>query len=189
MAKRPRRQNRGDRLLDQSGSSVLTKVDFAVAPFDRAMRDADRRWGVDRLPELVSPATSAKWGETVSNLNDAIRAEDAEAVVQWVGVCLRGLPHLEAEAERAGHDKLPPAVFEWNEGGQHFLVTPDANMWPILERTFPGVPVFSMREVAMALKQYGETVVRVKEHFPGAQVTAVNPPVDFEKELGDAIAF
>jgi len=188
-AKRPRRQHRGDRLISSVDSPALTAVDHAIAPFDRAMREAEARWGIDRLPELVSPETAAKWGKAIGELNAAIRDDDAEAVAQWVGVCLRGLPHLEAEAEAAGHDQVPPAAYEWREDGQHFVVCRDIADWPRIERLWPGVPIYSMREIAMALKSYGDTVIRVKEQFPGSEVKAVRQPTPLERELNDEIVF
>ena len=43
--------------------------DYALAPFDRRFREMDKKWGCDKLPELVSAETAAKWGSTMEKLN------------------------------------------------------------------------------------------------------------------------
>ena len=183
---RPRRQRKGDRLLAPGATTAEVAVDHAVAPFDRAARQADQTWGVDRLPELVSPDTASKYGFSVGKLNDAIRSEDAELTAQWSAVCIRGMAAMDAEARAAGHTPMPSGFWMYEQDGNQIVIAREMRDWPLIEKMHPGVPIFSMREVFNALEAYGQTVVAVKEHFPGAEVKSIKP---IDKEPQDAIPF
>lgn len=64
MAKRPakpKRQKKSDRLMYAGIRKEEMMCDMAIAPMDRLAEQMDTIWGVDRLPELVSPATAAKY--------------------------------------------------------------------------------------------------------------------------------
>ncbi len=93
MAQRPTRQKKDDRILHRGATANEIRADLSLAPFDKAVREMDKRWGVDRLPELVSVESAAKWGKAVAGLNGAIDAQDPDKVKFWVEVCLRGLTH------------------------------------------------------------------------------------------------
>ena len=73
--------------------------DKAAAPFDEAIRQMDAKWGIGRLVANVSPETAAKWGSALAKLNAAIAARDVDETVARVGVLLRGLTAMDAEAE------------------------------------------------------------------------------------------
>ena len=76
--KRPRRQKKGDRLLDRAASLNEIQCDKAVAVMDRLAIQMDRRWGVDRLPELVSIETAQKYGSALAKLNAALEGNDQQ---------------------------------------------------------------------------------------------------------------
>lgn len=186
-APRPRRQRLGDRLTATVDDVRLTAVDFAIAPFDRAMTQAEQRWGIDRLPELVSAETAAKWGKAIAELNQAILDNNADRVTQWVGVCLRGLPHLEAEAVASGAESVPPRALEWREDDRHFVVIEDARDWLVVQRLFPGATVYTLRDIAVMTAKREDILGPIKAHFPGAQIKAITPPP--ADELQDEILF
>lgn len=185
MTARPRRQKLGDRLISFDASAAEIACDHAIAPFDRAATMADRTWGIDRLPELVSPATAAKYGSAFAKLNAAIKANDPDECAARAAVCIRGMAAMDAEARAAGHTPMPSGFWMHEQDGNQIIVAQDMRDWPLIEKLHPGVAIFSMREVFNALEAYGQTVVAVKQHFPAAQVTKITPikQEDFEDEI------
>jgi hypothetical protein len=175
---RPRRRGHAaDRLLNPTLSAADIACDYALAPFDRAARDADNRWGIDRLPELVSTETAAKWGKTLASLNDAIETSDPESVRAWAEVGIRGLAVMDAEAEKRGAIPADPAIWEYEYNGLKFGIFADGAKWQAAKRKRPDLVLYSMQEVAAALVARMEelpAVAAALAAFPEAQITAVN---------------
>jgi len=183
--KRPRRQRKGDRLLAPGATKNQIMVDHAVAPFDRAATECERKWGYDRLPELVSPATAARFGAAIAFLNDAINKSDPQQAATAAQNCIKGLGALEAEAVAAGHIK-PQAITHGDVDGWAFRIVADAGD----PAPKDGIPTFTLREVGLALKaQLSAPIIEeVKKHFPRAEVTKTKPAVNW-KDGGDQIPF
>ena len=160
---------------------------MALGPFDRTARDMDRKWGQDRLPELVSAATASRWGQAMADLNAAIESGDVDLVVQKVNACLRGFAALDAEATAAGHLPIPPEAWEITVDGQRCAILADADQWPVYAALRPGVRTYTLREVENALAAYGQSVAAVKDQWPGAEVKAVRSPL--AQALDDEIPF
>ena len=147
----------------------------------------DLRWGVDVLPELVSPESAAKWGKAMAGLNSAIQDEDADKVKFWVEVCLRGLKAMDEEAFKAGHPLSDPQIWEYEFEGQIYGIIEDGRNWPAAYSSRPNLVIFTMREVAIALHAHRNGLVEaVKMNFPGAQITAI---ADRGKNLEDDFDF
>lgn len=180
---------RRDPLVHPGATSEEMQIGSALAPFDRAVRETEVKWGIDRLPELVSPESAAKWGSAVGKLNAAINSCDVQEVTARVGVCLRGLAALDAEARAAGHQPITPDAWEVVVDGVTCAILRDDAAWPAFAELRPGVRVYSLREVANALAAYGQTVAAVKDAFPGARVTAVRERTALEQELNDEVPF
>lgn len=176
-----------DRLMTPDAKPEEIACDHACAPFDRAMRDAERKWGIDRLPGLVSPETAAKFGSAMGKLNDAINSGDAAATAARVGVCIRGLAAMDAEAVAAGHQPTPPEAWDVEVAGRVCAIIRDDRLWPVLAAARPGLTIYTLREVALALAEYGQGVVKVKEAFSGAEVTAIRERTKLEEDLADEI--
>lgn len=174
-ARRPRRQKLGDRLTSPDARADEIACDHAIAPFDRAARQAEATWGVDKLPELVSPETAAKYGSALAKLNAALEANNPEEVAARAAVCIRGLTAMDAEARAAGHQPMPEDFWLHEQNGDQIIIARNMRDWPLIEKLHPGIPIFSLREVANALEAYGQTVVAVKQHFPGAEVKSMQP--------------
>jgi hypothetical protein len=185
MANRPTRQKKDDRLLHKGATANQIKSDLSLAPFDRAVREMDKRWGVDRLPELVSVESAAKWGKAVAGLNDAIDAQDPDKVKFWVEVCLRGLTAMDAEAVALGRPVSDPMIWEYEYEGTTFGIIEDGREWPAAYAKRPGIAIHTMREVAIALHAHRNGLVdAIKLSFPGAEVKAVRrPKADLEDDI------
>jgi len=191
MTSHPRRQRKGDRFMAPGATANEIRCDYAVAPFDRASRDMEARWGIDRLPELVSPETAAKFGSAMAKLNAAIDSNDAEEVAARAGVAMRGLHAMDAEAKQRGHQPLPPDAWPFlaRDGAACVLIR-DARESALAEAAYPGATIYTLREVVNALAEYDCAVVReVKQHFPGAEVVASRPLTKTEIDLDDDIPF
>ncbi len=185
MAQRPTRQKKDDRILHRGATANEIRADLSLAPFDKAVREMDKRWGVDRLPELVSVESAAKWGKAVAGLNGAIDAQDPDKVKFWVEVCLRGLTAMDAEAVSLGRPVSDPMIWEHEYEGTVYGIIEDGREWPAAYAKRPGIAIHTMREVAVALHAHRNGLVdAVKLAFPGAEVKAVRrPKADLEDDF------
>lgn len=200
MAPKQRRQRKHDRITAPGATSAEIKIDFALGPFDAASRKMDEKWGVERLPDLVSTGTAKIWGDTMANLNGAIEAqytakdqEQARAdVIACVDSALRGFEFMDAEATRDGAKPADKSIFETELDGTRIGIMKDGAAWPAIKAERPDLVLYTMREVALALQASGGRVVNeVKAHFPKAEITKIEnkqPPCDVASG-GDAINF
>ena len=185
MAKRPTHQKKYDTLLHGKATQAQVRCDMVLAPFDAAVRAAEKKWGVDRLPELVSVESAEKWGKAMAGLNGAIDAQDPDKVKFWVEVCLRGLAAMDAEAVSLGRPVSDPMIWEYEYEGTTFGIIEDGREWPAAYAKRPGISIHTMREVAVALHEHRNGLVNaIKLSFPGAEVAAVRrPKADLEDDI------
>lgn len=187
MAQRPKpmRQRKEDRVLHQGATAAQIKCDMCLGPFDQAVREMDRKWGVDRLPEIVAPESAAKWGKAMAGLNDAINSEDSDKVKFWVEVCLRGLKAMDDEAIKSGQPISDPMIWEYKHEGQTYGIIEDGRHWPAAYAKRPGLVIFTMREAAIALHAHRNGLVEaVKLAFPGAEISGIkNKGQDMEDDI------
>jgi hypothetical protein len=193
MAKRPRRQNKGDRLTNPGASAVQVQIDYGLAPFDRIARQMEDKWGIDRLPELVSVETADKYGRTIGRLNAAIEADDPDEVKRIAASAIRGLHAMDAEATAAGHT-TEAAFWEIEHDGFRFVILEDERQWPEFQRQNKERVYFTKADVALALKAYSENpmLAAIKGAFPEAEIKSIDPigthtPPGFWKNGGDKI--
>ena len=185
--KGPMRKKKHDTVLHPAASRESIACDIALAAFDRASREVDKIWGVDRLVELVSPDVAARWATAMADLNDAIVANQPDMVRARVDICLRGFKRMHELAEAAGHAKADPMIWEYEYEGQTFGIIEDGRQWPAAYAKRPGIAIHSMREVAVALHEHRNGLVNdVKLAFPGAEVRAVRRP---KEDLEDDLTF
>lgn len=189
-APRPRREKKSDRLLSPGATSSEIAVDYAIAPFDRAALDMERLWGVDRLPELVTPALAAKYGAAMAFLNDCINRGDATEAAAAAANCIKGLAAMDAEARSLGHKPAPADVWLYEHEGHRFGIIRETGDWTTLQDSHPGLTLYSLREVALAMASYKSALPKIeaiKAAFPGAEITAVRSKL--AEELEDLIPF
>ena len=155
--KRPYRQRKGDRLVNPGANKEDIACDHALAPFDRLSREMEFKWGIDKLPELVSPATAEKFGITIGNLNAALEANIPADVVACAESGIRGLQYMDAEATAAGHKPHDADWWEYElpgeDGGEPFriAVLRDGLDWQEVKANRPDLVPYSLREVAVEL--------------------------------------
>lgn len=189
-AKRPRRERKGDRLLNPDATRVEIQCDYGVAPLDRVALEYDRKWGIDRLPEIVSTDMADKYGFSIGKLNEAIQANDPEQTKAWAAVCIRGLHAMDAEATKLGRKPASGAYTEYNLDGWKIGILHDDAEWRTAEADRPDLKFFTLREAAIALKTKIDTppIAAVKAAFPGARVVE-HRPTPMGKLIGDEIPF
>ncbi len=189
MTARPKRQYRPDQKVQPFTTEQDLRIGYAAAPFNRAAQQADMKWGVDRLSELVSPTMADKYGFSLAKLHTAISAGIPEDVAAWAAVCMRGIAAMDAEATAAGHKPTPPDAWQCVVDGQPGVIIRDSHAWPLAQEAHPGLRIWTIEEVQNALAAYGPMVADVKRTFPGAVVTAIRKPTPLEVELDDFIEF
>lgn len=189
-AKRPRRQKKADRLLWTEQNKADIQCDYAIGPMDRVAVEMDRKWGIDRLPELVSPETATKFGTAMAQMNAALDAKDPELATHKAGVVMRGLRAMDAEAERLGHKPATGDFWEYEVSGFRFAVLKDGVEWMAAKERRPDLNFYTLREIGLALKAYAEIVPleAAKQHFPDAEITKL-PPISTSDDLNDPIPF
>ena len=183
------RPNRPDRLLTPGASSVEIRCDHAAAPLDRLAIEMERVWGIDQLPGLVSPTTAEKYGRAIAHLNAMINEGRPEEVAAAAANCVKGLTAMDAEARSLGHQPITPEVFEYEHEGHHFGVVRDVVVAAIAEDQIPGITIYTMREVAVALHAARHAVAAVKDAFPGARLAAIRPQSPIGQDIDDEIPF
>lgn len=175
---RPRRKT--NRLIDQSATPVERQTGYAIAPFDKAVWDMGKRWGIDRLPELVSTETAARYGKLMADFNQAIDDANPEEASRLAAIGIRALAKMDAEAEARGHE--PCNLWEYDLDGFHFAIIEDNRRWQEVKAQRPDLVIFTMREAALALQMFHDTaggmVGQAKAAFPGAEAVKVTPRKD-----------
>lgn len=173
---RPRRQFKSDRLIHGSLGPDEVRCDYAVAPLDRLAEQMDRKWGIDRLPELVSVETAERYGSAMAKLNAAIEAQDVEETKLRAQVCMRGLAAMDREAEAVGAVPASPDVLEVEIDGFHFGIMPDGRNWKAAQEARPDLQLFTLREIAVSLKAMRidhPLIAETKAQFPGAEIVRI----------------
>jgi hypothetical protein len=186
--KAPVRQKKSDRLTHPKVSEAEQIIDYTIAPLQRAIQQADERWGIDMLPELVSPESAAKWGLCMARLNEAIDKHDVDGATQWVGASLRGLGHMEAEAASRGALRASADVLEVELNGKVYGIMKDGRSWQEISKQRPGLELKTLREVAVALEWWAKHGLgcmesEVKKHFPGAEIVESRPGDSLNDEI------
>ena len=193
---RQRRPKTSDRLLYPDANAADIQCSYGVAPFDRVATEMELKWGIDRLPALVSPAMAAKYGAAMAHLNDCIGKQLPAECTAAAENCIKGLRAMDAEATANGAQQATGEVIEYElelPSGEPFKfgIMADDREWQTAKARRPELVLFSMREAALALHAYMTKPLQdeLAAHFPEAKVTAIKPnrpPVDY-KNGGDSL--
>ena len=186
---RPRRERKADRLLSPDATRAQIECDYAIAPMDRLALEMDRKWGIDRLPELVTPEMATRYGQAMAHMNECIRLGDPAKCVAAANNCIRGLHAMDAEATKLGRKPASGAYAEYDLDCWKIGILHDDAEWRTAEAARPDLQFFSLREAAIALKTKIDTppIAAVKAAFPGARVVEHRTPLN--TLLNDSIPF
>ena len=173
----PKNRNRKpDRFTAPSyiGDGVAESIYHALRPLDALAIEMDEKWGADRLVALVSAETASKFGAAKAKLDQAIDGNDAIEVAKRAAVMMRGWRALDAEAVSAGRKVLEVSAWVWRDDDDkpHAFVKDHAEAISYA-KSHPGVPVWSMSEVARLAAQFNSTMAaagKAKALFPASTV-------------------
>lgn len=193
--KRPPRPKKHDRLTNPDVTAAESACYHAVAPFDRVAREMEKKWGIDRLPELVSASMSQRYGAALAHMNECINERDPAKTAAAAQNCIRGLQAMDAEATAAGHQPATGAFWEYELDGWKFAVLHDEREWQTAKDARPELTFFTMREAALAMRSWCQAlpIEKIKHHLPAATVSKLPPgeklPASFWATGGDIIPF
>lgn len=183
-----------DRLLAPGATPGEIAADYATQPFDLVAREMEQRWGIGRLVALQTPEVASKFGQRMAELNEALNAGNPQEAARLSAICIANLRRMDELATAAGHQPMPPEVWEIEIDGKPVIILRDPDLWPVLKAIRGDVKFYTAREVAVAIKAKmdGAWLDEIKREFPGAQVAAIRrtePETALERDLDDALPF
>jgi len=155
--------------------SARDAIHHALLPLDRAASEMEMKWGCERLPSLVSPATAALFGSAKAKLDAAIHANDPQEVVRRAAVMIKGWSRMDAEATERGHKALSPDIWSHTTSTGFKVAVARSNADAIksirTDDRLEGVAVYSLDEIARILEAESYRLLdTVKKTFPEAKV-------------------
>lgn len=150
-----------------------------IAGVDQAARAAETKWGMDRLPMLVTDDLRAKfnrqsdlWSQAVSEAHEAksVTRDQMQAVVARSAAMQRAWAALDAAAEEAGHRPIAPWVWEvrLKDGTVAALVQTNAEASHVIAEG-RHVAVYTAEEIGNLIDSLG-AISLAKQIFPGVKV-------------------
>ena len=188
-SKSPRRGKKGDMIINPGATREQIMVDMAVVAFDRTALEMDRKWGIDRLVDLVTPDMAIKYGQALARMNEAISdGSDPTLAQRRANDCVRGVQAMDRVATESGAQRASEAYWEVMVDDIKLGIMADSASWQNIQDQRPDLTLVSLREVALAYRHYSKTaldaMVEAKKHFPGAEVSDVRA-----KSIDDPIPF
>jgi len=168
------------------GSTTLDAIHHATKPLDKIATDMERKWGVDRLPSLVSPETAAKFGSAKARLDASLDGSNVDEAVKRLSVMVRAWKALDEEAER-NHEPLVADVWTVIDdcGEMRTIARSTADATKYIREGGKG-KVYSTQEVVRILdsweKQNDLTNV-IKAEFPGSEIVSIKETLDDELDF------
>lgn len=180
------------RELTASYSRQYAKVQSAIVDYDRIASEFERKWGVDRLPELVDAELRERFWETIHRLNVAIDQNDPDEVRRHADAAARGWYALDHAASAAG--ALPPSGEGWDariDETRVLRVCKTIDDACVSQRERPDVVAVSVEEIARLWKVWDERdiVAMAKQAFPGAEILEARAKSNEKGDPNDAIPF
>jgi hypothetical protein len=180
------------RELTASYSRQYAKVQSAITDYDKVASEFERKWGVDRLPELVDAELRERFWQTVYRLNVAIDKNDPDEVRRHADAAARGWHALDRAAVAAG--ALPPSGEGYDariDETRVLRVCRTIEDATVSQRERPDVVAVSVEEIARIWKIWDERdiLAQAKQAFPGAEILEVRDKPDGEEKLDDEIPF
>lgn len=164
---------------------------------DHLAKQMETKWGVDRLPLLVSDQLRAAFYQQKDLLDEALTSGDLALIDIQVGGMKRAWEALDQAATQSGQPILSADIWEVKlpvSGRVVAFVKTSAEAQAIAR---PDLETWTVSEIAQLIDGMDENVRAVKQLFPGAEITAITKketpsqtdekPFDWSK--GDEIPF
>ena len=174
-----------------TSEATYRKIQNYLTECDRVVSEYERRWGIERLPLLVSPELRDRFWQQIDKLNDAIHRDAPNDVEHHVAVTLRAYAALEKEAIAMGGVEIGDDVWTAEaQDGTVVAVVRDVHAVGGIKKEMPDALVYCVQEVAAIVSKWSEQnklVADVKDVFPGAVVSEVKQSM--KDKLDDDIPF
>lgn len=167
------------------------EITNALKPLDGTARSMELKWGVGRLPELVSPTTAAKFGNVQDVLNGLIEdASDVPAIATMASTLQRGWLALDKEATESGQRPIEPVGWCFKVGEHRaIMVRTDADADAIREHD-PNAEIWTLEKAGNAIHALMKRdAPNIGEIFERPVPPEILNPSPFNEATGDAIPF
>lgn len=177
-----------------SKSAVQDAIDFQAPPtrsdrfqalvdgVDAVTVAMERKWGMGRLPLLVSDDLRTRWYRQWDHFTATLAAGDEAVMEACAPATIRGWQAMDASATGDQHPPMNPDVWEIDMGdGRVVGVVRDASEASVAASwaRFHGRELWTLDEIKELIRAAGRTVGQAKQLFPGARVTkAVGDPLN-----------
>ncbi len=168
---------------------MKTRAQIAIERLDEVAHQMERKWGVGRLPRLVSVDVAERFWSQLRKLNAAItdgspadqEVEAGRMVNAWVA--LDGL----AEAAGAEHASAKYLTALMSDGRLLAISGASEGMQDFIKQNQgQGAVVWMMDEIVRVLEGF-DLVNQTKHLFDGARVEAVKPGQSIDWTKGDEL--
>jgi len=184
------KEHKKDWIAEMELTPVELQINRHIVDMDEVATSYEAKWGIGRLPKLVSPEMEVKWTRQLGKVNKAIIDGDAFGIGEQADGFKRGWVAMDAEATRLGHKPYAPDMWEIElKSGFKMRVVKnnmDAMASTSQENTQEGFVTFTLAEVARMIEARYMGVYDVKRVLPGAKVTEIEA-CDWKK--GDSLPF
>ena len=139
---------------------------------DQVRVEYESRWGVSKLPGLISEELRGKWERQCSKLDTAAQERRVNDVAELVEGSIRAYGAMEREALARGHKMHDAEMWdvEHPESKQVYRIV--KNNYDAGISLKDGVRVYTLVEVARILEKK-DTINAVKDVFPDATVAKI----------------
>ena len=151
---------------------------------DTVSRSMEMKWGVDRLPRLVSEILRIKFDQQRNLLNEAIKSNDAARIAKQSEGMRRAWIALDQAATADGHRPLPEAVWTAKHKSGD-IVTVFRDDAQLVDIAAAGGVSFTLEEL---VKLIPADVLVAKREFHGIKVVDVRDKTK-DEDLNDEIPF
>lgn len=160
---------------------------------DHLAHEMERKWGCGRLRLLVDNELRARFDSQRLKLNQAIRHGELEDVMREGLRMQNAWRALDAAAASGGAVERSAEVWEITlPDGRVAALVRDCGAAGAILASGRAVNVYTLDEIANLIHGFPE-IVKIKETFPGAEVTRVGPICDplesWDEDSGDEISF
>lgn len=175
--------------MEQCATKVSQMFDVDPAaetlrPLDRVAVAMEAKWGLNRLPALVSPDLARRFALARQDLDRAIEANDLEAVAHYAAALQRGWQVLDQAATAAGHQPEDPGrVWHLRHGELHFVLVQDNEDAKAARMAWPQACIWTMAEIGRVLAARQLTAVIDAKRELGAELKDIRrkPPPDWAR--------
>lgn len=151
-------------------------IDDLLKPLTRRKRNADQKWGYDRLLEIVPTDWARKFGIAHEALEQALIAEtpDVKHIQNRAENLIRAYDKLDEIAGASGAERSPEFLWHMEVSGKPAILALDRASMMAAVKQFPDHLIYSLDEIERLIELKSLDLVNAaKAVFAGAEVIDV----------------